>query len=63
MPGAFPCRAQVSCNYLDKKLDGRSPKFACTIGKDDELKVKYGGTNGEVYGEVLATRLLGEHRH
>ena len=34
-----------------------SPKFACRVG-DDELKIKYGGTNGEVYGEVLATRLL-----
>jgi hypothetical protein len=35
-----------------------SPKFACVIGKDDEVKVKFGGNNGEVYGEVLATRLL-----
>ena len=46
------------CDYLDKTLSGRSPKFACRRGEDDELKVKYGGTNGEVYGEVLATRLL-----
>ena len=28
------------------------------IGGDDEVKVKFGGANGEVYGEVLATRLL-----
>lgn len=56
--GSFPFRAPVECNYLDKKLDGDSPKFACVIGKDDEVKVKFGGNNGEVFGEVLATRLL-----
>ena len=56
--GSFPPNATVVCDYLDKELRGRSPKFACRRGEDDELKVKYGGTNGEVYGEVLATRLL-----
>jgi hypothetical protein len=48
----------VFCDYLDKKLSGDSPKFACTIGGNDEVKVKFGGSNGEVLGEVLATRLL-----
>lgn len=57
-PGAFAFRATVVCDYSDKKLSGMSPKFACVIGRDDEVKVKYGGNNGEVYGEVLATRLL-----
>jgi len=57
-PGSFPFRALVECNYLDKKLGGDSPKFVCVIGKDDEVKVKFGGNNGEVFGEVLATRLL-----
>ena len=56
--GGFAFRALVECNYLDKKLDGDSPKFVCVIGKDDEVKVKFGGGNGEVFGEVLATRLL-----
>ena len=56
--GAFPFRATVSCDYLDKTLNGDSPKFVCLIGRDDEVKVKFGGTNGEVFGEVLATRLL-----
>ena len=55
---SFPRNATVVCDYLDKKLSGQSPKFACRRGEDDELKVKFGGTNGEVYGEVLATRLL-----
>lgn len=57
-PGAFPFRAIVNCDYLDKKLSGRSPKFACKIDPKDEVKVKFGGANGEVYAEVAATRLL-----
>jgi len=56
--GSFASHAMVNCDYLDKKLGGLSPKFACRLPDGDELKVKYGGTNGEVYGEMLATRLL-----
>src|SRR5262245_57581655 len=57
-PGSFPVGATVPCTYKDEKLTGRSPKFICAIKPDDEVKVKYGGTNGEVYAEVAATRLL-----
>lgn len=57
-PGAFPTGATISCTYLDRKLGGLSPKFACRTGDGDELKVKYGGTNGEVYAEVVTSRLL-----
>jgi hypothetical protein len=57
-PGSFPLEATVTCKYLDKKLAGMSPKFACETAEGDELKVKYGGANGEVYGEVMASRLL-----
>ncbi len=57
-PGAVRPQATVRCEYVDKKQNGNSPKFVCRVGEDDELKVKYGGTNGEVYGEMLATRLL-----
>lgn len=57
-PGAFPFRAEVECDYVDVELSGRSPKFACNLGDNDAVKVKYGGTNGEVYGEVAASRLL-----
>lgn len=52
-PGAI-----VECEYHEKELSGNSPKFACIIGDDDEVKVKFGGTNGEVYAEVAASRLL-----
>jgi hypothetical protein len=57
-PGAFAPGARVTCDYVKRDLSGHSPKFACRIAGDDEVKVKYGGTNGEVYGEMLATRLL-----
>ena len=57
-PGAYPPNATIDCDYLDKKLGGNSPKFTCVIPPDDELKVKYGKHNGEVYAEVAAARLF-----
>lgn len=57
-PGAFAPNELVACQYRDKAMGGATPKFTCVIGHDDELKVKYGVENGEVYGEVAATRLL-----
>ena len=55
---AFPIEGTVTCEYIEKKMTGRSPKFTCVIPPDDEVKVKYGPDNGEVYAEVAATRLL-----
>jgi hypothetical protein len=57
-PGAFAPNQTVTCDYVEKKMTGRSPKFTCKLAPDDEVKVKYGKENGEVYGEVAATRLL-----
>jgi hypothetical protein len=57
-PGRFNRNAVVTCDYLDKRLSGHSPKFACRLPDGDELKVKFGGDNGEVYAELLTTRLL-----
>jgi hypothetical protein len=57
-PGAFAPGETLTCDYVDKQLSGASPKFACRLPDGDELKVKYGGANGEVYGEVAASRLL-----
>ena len=65
-PDAFPAGATVRCDYVDKDLGGNSPKFVCRMGAPgkagpqdhDELKVKFGVDNGEVYGEVAASRLL-----
>jgi len=58
---AFATGEPVSCDYVDTRLSGRTPKFACRIPNGDELKVKYldaNNQNGEVYGEILGTRLL-----
>jgi hypothetical protein len=55
---AFEPNQTVTCTYRDKKLSGHSPKFLCAITADDEVKVKYGSDNGEVYGEVAATRFF-----
>jgi hypothetical protein len=56
--GSLDPDAVVSCDYVDKTFGGRTPKFACSFGDHDEVKVKYGKNNGEVYAEVAATRLL-----
>jgi hypothetical protein len=56
--GAFAPDALVECRYRDRDLSGATPKFSCVRAGGDVLKVKYGETNGEVYAEVAATRLL-----
>src|SRR5690242_7951824 len=60
-PGAsaFTPGQEVSCQFLQRPHGkGSTPKFACTTASGDELKVRYGKTNGEVYAQVAATRLL-----
>lgn len=55
--GAFAPHQTVTCDYVDERLSGGTPKFACAIGSD-QVKVKYGADNGEVFGEVAASRLM-----
>ena len=57
-PGAFAPNETVTCDYVEKRMDGRSPKFTCRLAPGDEVKVKYARENGEVYAEVAAARLL-----
>lgn len=57
-PGAFAPNAVVDCTYVKKEMGGATPKFTCKLPSGDEVKVKYGHDNGEVYAEVAATRLL-----
>ena len=57
-PDGFAPGTTVPCDYLEKDLGGNSPKFQCRLAPDDDVKVKFGANNGEVYGEVAATRLL-----
>ena len=50
----------VACEYVERKVVS-TPKFWCEVSPGppkDVVKVKYGEQNGEVYGEVAATRLL-----
>ncbi|MCU1383461.1 MAG: hypothetical protein JWL71_2158 [Acidobacteria bacterium] len=56
--GAFKPEETVNCRYDRKQLSGNSPKFTCVIPPADEVKVKFGRDNGEVYAEVAATRLF-----
>src|SRR5262249_23433213 len=55
---SFVPEQTIRCTYVDKVMEGASPKFTCAISSEDEIKVKYGRYNAEVYGEVAATRLL-----
>jgi membrane-associated phospholipid phosphatase len=48
----------VRCDFVDRAFEGKSPKFACVLPAGEEVKVKFGEDNGEVHGEVAATRLL-----
>jgi hypothetical protein len=57
---AFKPEEQVTCEYVMKKVMS-TPKFWCELDAGppaDNVKVKYNEANGEVYGEVAATRLL-----
>ena len=54
----FAFQSLVRCQFVERMLDGTSPKFACLLPSGDEVKVKYGESNGEVHGEVAASRLL-----
>jgi hypothetical protein len=56
---AFAFEQPVSCD-LDPNVEpgGATPKFYCVLQPGDTVKVKYGQRNGEVYGEVVGTRLF-----
>jgi hypothetical protein len=56
--GAFTPGETVNCTHVEKANSGSSPKFDCVIPPEDEVKVKFGRENGEVYAEVAATRLF-----
>jgi len=56
---AFTSNEWVTCDYKENKdQSGHSPKFACESSPGEEIKVKYGPDNAEVFGEVLASRLF-----
>lgn len=55
---AFAPEQVVVCDYVQKKMSGTTPKFTCLLEGGDDVKVKYGADNGEVYASVLGTRLF-----
>jgi len=58
VPGAFAPGATVTCDYHEEVFSGSSPKFGCTIGGKDHVKVRFGRDNPEIFAGVAATRLL-----
>jgi hypothetical protein len=57
-PGGFQPNELVDCTYTPHERHGGTPKFHCQLASGSVVKIKYGANNGEVYGGVLATRLL-----
>jgi hypothetical protein len=58
-PTAFAAGATVTCTFVQRPHGkGSTRKFDCALPSGDELKVRYGRDNGEVYAHVAATRLL-----
>jgi hypothetical protein len=43
---------------VNKKYGGHTPKFGCALAPGEDVKIKYGADNSEVYAGVAATRLL-----
>lgn len=58
--------ATVSCRFVEPRKEhvpagGTTPKFFCElrhVHPHVEVKIRYGRDNGELYGEVLGSRLL-----
>ena len=56
---AFRPHETVACDFMPQPHGrGSTLKFSCATASGDRLKVRYGKTNGEVYAQVAATRLL-----
>jgi hypothetical protein len=56
---AFRPGETVTCTFVPRPHGrGSTLKFDCALPSRHQLKVRYGRTNGEVYAQVAATRLL-----
>jgi hypothetical protein len=58
-PFAYDHEETVECDYAQRPRGiGSTLKFRCALSTGHQLKVRYGVHNGEVYGQIAATRLL-----
>jgi hypothetical protein len=50
----------INCKFNEptEKPGGATQKFYCANEDDDNIKVKYGNENSEVYSEIIGSRLL-----
>ncbi|MFL5812559.1 MAG: hypothetical protein ACJ763_03200 [Bdellovibrionia bacterium] len=56
---SFEFGQTVKCTYVKHdRGNGTSPKFYCRTDSGDEIKVRYGEDNNEIYAQVAASRLL-----
>ena len=56
-PDGFAITDELTCRFLPRASDGRTPKFQCVLPGGDVIKVKYGRQNHERLAEVAGTRL------
>jgi len=57
-PKSFAPHQVITCDYVGTPTSGTTPKFNCKMPDGDVIRVKYGRTEGEVYAEVVASRLF-----
>jgi hypothetical protein len=56
-PEGFAGTDALTCRFLPRASDGRTPKFHCVLPGGDVIKVKYGRQNHERLAEVAGSRL------
>ena len=56
-PDGFAISDELTCRFLPRASDGRTPKFQCVLPGGDVIKVKYGRQNHERLAEVAGSRL------
>ncbi|HSQ67496.1 MAG TPA: hypothetical protein VLM85_30005 [Polyangiaceae bacterium] len=63
-PPALGVNQRISCRFMEPYADivlahGTTPKLFCAPRRTHEIvEIKYGRADGEIYGEVLGSRLL-----
>jgi len=49
---------ELTCRNVERLTRGMTPKIHCALPGGEVVKIKFGSDNGEVFGEVAASRLL-----